>query len=91
MFNSKLFNPIKQIKVRQWFVYKIEPRTGIELNGLFGPSNSPFPFPFTFPLVFFLLPLKLDFPASVIRLWKIWVMFFTMCLNRWYINISCIR
>ena len=63
MFNSKLFNPIKQIKVRQWFVYKIEPRTGIELNGLFGPSNSPFPFPFPFPFFFFFTPIKIGFSS----------------------------
>ena len=60
MFNSKFLNPIKQIKIRQWFVYKIEPIIGIELKGMSFPSNSPCPFPF--PLFFFLLPFQLGFP-----------------------------
>ena len=61
MFNSKFLNPIKQIKIRQWFIYKIAPKTGIELNGLFGPSNIPFPFfrPFTpIPIGFSQVPKK---------------------------------
>ena len=58
-FNSKLCNPIKQIAIRQWFIYKIEPIIGIELKGLFGPRKSPFPFPF--PLVFFLTPIPIGF------------------------------
>ena len=60
MFNSKLCNPIKQIEIRQWFIYKIELILGIELKGLFGPSKSPFPFPF--PLFsFFLTPIPIGF------------------------------
>ena len=58
MFNVKFFNPIKQIKIRQCFIYKIAPKTGIELNGLFRPSNIPFPFFWSFS---FLLPFQLDF------------------------------
>ena len=61
MFNSKFLNPIKQIKIRQCLIYKIAPKTGIELNGLFGPSSIPFPFPR--PLVFFFLftPIPIGF------------------------------
>ena len=39
----KFFYPVKQIKITQWFGYKIEPKIGIELKGLFFPSNRPFP------------------------------------------------
>lgn len=58
MFNVKFFNPIKQIKIRQCFIYKIAPKTGIELNGLFGPSNVPFPFSLVF---FFFTPIPIGF------------------------------
>ena len=50
MFDSKFFNPINQIKIRQWFNYKMEPKIRIELNGLSFPSSIPFPF-----FVFFFL------------------------------------
>ena len=59
MLNSKFFHPIKQIKIRQCFIYKITPKSGIELNGLLRPSNIPFFSPR--PLVFFFTPIPTGF------------------------------
>ena len=61
ILHSKFGNPVKEVKIRQWFVYKIDPSIAIELNGLFFPSNSPAPLDFYFtpaPIGFFQLPKK---------------------------------
>ena len=57
MFNTKSFYPFHKVKVGQWFNYKMVPRMGIELNGLFFPRRRPFPLDF-----FFKLPFLLGFP-----------------------------
>ena len=49
LIQSFFFYPVKQLKVGQWFVYKIDPKIGIELKGLSFPSNRPFPLDFFYP------------------------------------------
>ena len=58
MFNTKSFYPIIKIKVGKRFNYKMLPRMGIELNGLFFPRSSPEPLDLDF---FFLTPIPIGF------------------------------
>ena len=59
----QVINPFLQIKVGKRFIYKMAPRTGIPLNGLFFPNNNPWPFLFPFPIF---LPLPIFFPIPIV-------------------------
>ena len=63
MFDTKLINPINQIKVAQWFIdeiYSIAPKIGILLNGLFFPSNNLFALCVFYLFIYF--HIQIDFP-----------------------------
>ena len=64
IFNSQIIDPFFEIKIGKWFIYKMVPRIGMLLNGLFFPNNNPWPFFLPFPVLFF--PLPVFFPMPIV-------------------------